>query len=253
VTGQRGDLITQVAATADAVAPALGLPAAEELLAAVCRTTRRALGAAACSVAVLDEPGGELLYRAADGEGADTVVGVRLPVDRGLAGYVASSGQAIGVEHVQADPRFASDVAARTGYVPDRLIAVPVAAPTGEVLGVLTVLDPTLADGDGRSAMEIAGAAGEQAALSIAVAAAAGDLGRVLLKAVADAVAADDPDLAAALRRRAANAKPPSAELLEVSARLAELRSLGPAVSATAGRVLDELITYARAARGRRR
>jgi GAF domain-containing protein len=101
---------------------------------------RAAFGAAACSVAVLDEDEGELVYRAASGTGADAIVGVRLPVTRGVAGWVAVSGQPLAVSDLRTDRRFAQDVAESTAYVPQTLLAAPLMGPEG-VVGVLSVLD----------------------------------------------------------------------------------------------------------------
>ncbi|MFL5862943.1 MAG: GAF domain-containing protein, partial [Solirubrobacteraceae bacterium] len=58
----------------------------------------------------------------------------------GIAGWVAESRQALVVEDVTADPRFAADQARRTGYVPKGLMAVPLVR-VERVLGVLNVLD----------------------------------------------------------------------------------------------------------------
>lgn len=102
---------------------------------------RRSFGAAACSLAVLEPDDEHLLFRAASGAGADEVVGLRLPVSRGIAGWVVSSGQPIAVSDVRADPRFAVDVAESTGYVPHVILAAPLTA-GGEPLGVVEVLDP---------------------------------------------------------------------------------------------------------------
>jgi GAF domain-containing protein len=101
---------------------------------------RAAFGAAACSVAVVDEDEGELVYRAAAGTGAEAIVGVRLPVTRGVAGWVAVSGQPLAVSDLRTDRRFAHDVAESTAYVPETLLAAPLMGPEG-VVGVLSVLD----------------------------------------------------------------------------------------------------------------
>lgn len=101
---------------------------------------RLAFGAAACSLATLDEDEGELTYRAASGEGADAIVGVRLPVGRGIAGWVAVSGQPLAVSDLRRDARFARDVAESTQYVPTTLLVSPVIGAEG-VQGVLSVLD----------------------------------------------------------------------------------------------------------------
>jgi subtilisin len=116
---------------------------ADGALAEVCRQARAGLGAAAVSVAVLDDD--RLVYRAAAGEGADSIVGRSLPIERGLAGYVAVSGQSLSVERPGDDPRFARDIAESTGFVPNSLLVVPIVV-DGVVLGVLSVLDRAVAD-----------------------------------------------------------------------------------------------------------
>lgn len=102
---------------------------------------RTRLHAVACSCALVRDDGG-IEYVAADGQGAAEILGVRLPAGRGLVGWSVSSGQSLGVRDVRADPRFAADVAASTGYLPDAALVAPFFAPDGSVRGVLTVLDP---------------------------------------------------------------------------------------------------------------
>jgi signal transduction protein with GAF and PtsI domain len=107
-------------------------------------SVRSLFGAAACSVGLTDAAGTDLEFVAADGEGAEQIIGVRLPVSRGIAGWAAMSGQPIAVRDVVADPRFARDVAESTHYVPTSLLAAPIFDTDGEVVGVLSVLDPTV-------------------------------------------------------------------------------------------------------------
>src|SRR5690606_17444791 len=83
-------------------------------------------------------------FAASDGAGADRIVGVELPVGRGIAGFVAMSGQAMAVADVQQDPRFARDIAESTEFVPQTLVAAPIISPDGEIAGVLSVLDPAV-------------------------------------------------------------------------------------------------------------
>lgn len=101
---------------------------------------RTAFGAAACSIAVLDDERGELIYRAASGAGAEAILGVRLPVTRGIAGWVAVSGQPLSVSDLHRDQRFAADVAESTQYVPRTLLVSPIVGDDG-VLGVVSILD----------------------------------------------------------------------------------------------------------------
>jgi len=109
-----------------------------ELLTTIVAALREQLSAAACSVALLNGDG--LEFRAADGVGADLAVGMRLPVGRGLAGYVVASGQALAVSDVHRDQRFDAETAASTGYVPTSILAVPVEDDDGPI-GVVEVLD----------------------------------------------------------------------------------------------------------------
>ena len=105
---------------------------------------RTLFGAAACSCALVDEDGERLRFAAADGAGADDIVGVEMPVSRGIAGWAVMSGQPIAVRDVAADARFARDVAESTHYVPTSILAAPMFDDDGEVVGVLSLLDPSV-------------------------------------------------------------------------------------------------------------
>lgn len=109
-----------------------------DLLTGIVAATRERLGAAACSVALLEDE--ELVFRAAAGVGAAEVLGVRLPVGRGIAGWAVASGQAIAVADVNVDRRFDRETAASTGYLPTSILAVPIEDDDGP-RGVLEVLD----------------------------------------------------------------------------------------------------------------
>ena len=105
---------------------------------------RALFGAAACSCALVDPDGATLTFVAADGAGAAEIMGVSLPVSRGIAGWAVMSGQPIAARDVRADPRFARDVAESTQYVPESIMAAPMFDRDGETLGVVSVLDPTV-------------------------------------------------------------------------------------------------------------
>jgi putative methionine-R-sulfoxide reductase with GAF domain len=110
------------------------------LLEAIVRTAAGVFEAAASSVALLDAATGELIYQAAWGAGAREIVGVRLEPGAGLAGAAAATGEGIAVEDCRGDARFAAQIAAGTGYVPNTMLVVPLLR-DGEALGALSVLD----------------------------------------------------------------------------------------------------------------
>jgi signal transduction protein with GAF and PtsI domain len=105
---------------------------------------RELFDAAACSCALASPDGDSLTFTAADGVGAEEVIGVVVPVGRGLVGWTAMSGQPVAVRDVGDDSRFARDIAESTGYVPTAILAAPFFDSAGEVVGVLEVLDPAI-------------------------------------------------------------------------------------------------------------
>ena len=124
-----------------------------ELLEAIVRTTAGVLEGAAASVALVDPVSEELVYLASWGSGADEIVGVRLPPGEGIAGSVIEDGAGLAIPDCRADPRFAQDVARKTGYVPHTMLVSPLER-SGEVIGALSVLDQRNGEGYGPADLE---------------------------------------------------------------------------------------------------
>lgn len=121
-------------------APAPSDAPRNELLQSVVDVARAIFGAAASSVLLLDEEADELVFRAVSGEGQEFLVGRRFPAGRGIAGWVAASGEPMVVDDLAADPSFDRSLAESTAYVPNSLMAAPLIS-DARVLGVLEVLD----------------------------------------------------------------------------------------------------------------
>jgi GAF domain-containing protein len=110
------------------------------LLRSIVDVARAIFGARAASVFLLDDESDELVFEAVSGEGEESLVGRRFPSSTGVAGWVLVTQQPIVLDDVTRDPRFATEAAASTGYVPRAIMAVPLIS--GErSLGVLEVLD----------------------------------------------------------------------------------------------------------------
>ncbi len=106
---------------------------------AICALARVSLGAGSVSIATVHDDG--LRYVAADGTGADGIVGTLLPPGAGIAGFVAATGQSLSVRDPVSDPRFARTVGERTGYIPNAIQCVAVLDADGDVAAVLSILD----------------------------------------------------------------------------------------------------------------
>jgi GAF domain-containing protein len=235
---------------AASVGDALDLPGAQATLIAVTDAACVAFGAPAASIAVVDEHGGELEYVAASGTAADVVVGIRMSARRGLAGYAISAGETIAADDVQRDPRFASDVAQRIGYLPTSIVVAPVMR-GDRVLGVLSVLDRTMPAGS--AALDLASRFAHVAAGALEMAAATTNLGRAVLEAAARAVESDDrADVAATLRAVADDTPGGDPEIAHLAASLATLRRFGPAERTLAEQLVDSVVRYVSTRRSRR-
>ena len=237
-----------VARLGDALGHATRPSRLEEELAATVAAVRRTFDAAACSFAQVEPDGSTLRFVAADGAGAEAIVGVTMPVSRGIAGWVAMAGEPIQVGDVATDTRFARDVAEATDYVPTTILAAPVVDAAGETAGVIEVLDPASGSREPGRDLAVLGLVATQLASVVRLSATYDALGTGLLRTLADpdgtggfdeALASlDDPDAGVALR--------------ELAASFREIADGGPATARLAQRILAEVAAYARTSRGRR-
>jgi len=240
------DVLRALAGLASDAGPVLRLRGDREFLTAIAETARLAFDAAACSIAVLSENERELEFRAAAGAGADATVGLRIPSDRGIAGWAVMSGQAIAIADVSRDPRFAAEVAATTGYVPTAIMAMPLENER-RTFGVIEVLDRRRGGGEGMDDLELLACFARLTTLALETARVFSNLGRVLFESAA--LAADGDDLRHALERLAADAPKPRAELTQLTLLLHELAEAGPDELLAATRVANAVLIYARTRR----
>jgi GAF domain-containing protein len=124
------------AAIADRLVP----PAGEQVLRSVVEATVALFGAEAASLALYDAASDRLVFRVAAGSRGQGVVGLAIPSDAGIAGYVFTTGQPMALSDAASDARFGRATAEQTGFVPRSLIAVPLIDDEGTI-GVLEVLD----------------------------------------------------------------------------------------------------------------
>ena len=149
-------------------AVAAGVAGAEEahrdLLQSIVQVARAIFGAKGASIWLLDEAADELVVEAVARAEDRHILGMRIPSGQGVAGWVLTTRQPIVIEDVQSDARHAKDVAERTGYVPQGLMAVPVLNEE-RALGVLQVLDRQTTFSLGE--MDLLGLFANQAAIAL--------------------------------------------------------------------------------------
>jgi GAF domain-containing protein len=138
------------------------------LLQSIVDSARGIFMAKAASIMLYDPISHELVFEAVSGEGQGRIIGERLPASTGIAGWVLTSGEAMIVEDVSRDPRFARAVAERTGYVPTMLMSAPLIHDE-ETMGVLNVLDRTRSQFAAAGEMQLLGMFANHAAIALSV------------------------------------------------------------------------------------
>jgi signal transduction protein with GAF and PtsI domain len=165
-TGSAGAaLLAEIAERAEA-ARRLELGSGAAVLRSIVDATVRLFEAEAASIALHDTSADRLVFVVASGEQGAGVVGLAIPPDQGLVGYVFSTGQAIALADVRNDARFGRAFAEQTQYVPRSIVAVPLLDEQG-TLGVLEVLDKRSSEAFSLRDIELAGVFAQQAAVAI--------------------------------------------------------------------------------------
>jgi len=109
-----------------------------ELLNIILQLTTRQTGAERGTVFLIDREREEIWSLV--GMGLDQHE-IRLPINRGIAGHVAASGDTINLADAYADPRFESEVDLRLGFRTRSLLCLPIRNKDGETIGVLQLLN----------------------------------------------------------------------------------------------------------------
>ncbi len=72
-----------------------------------------------------------------------TMVEIRIPANKGIAGYVASTGQPLNITDAYDDPRFDPSTDRKTGYRTRTVLCMPVHNAKGELIGVTQLINKT--------------------------------------------------------------------------------------------------------------
>jgi GAF domain-containing protein len=235
------------------VARRLELGSAEAILRSVVEAAVALFEAEAASIALYEPARNVLVFRVAAGEHGQGVIGLEIPPDRGLVGYVYSSGQALAIADVAADPRFGRSFAERTQYVPRSIVAVPLVDERG-TLGVLEVLDKRNEASFSLRDIELAGVFARQATVAIRASRVERDTATLLRAVIGDLAGGEAPEagVEALVVAALADVGDPDDPLWPLVEQVAALRRIGPEQRELLGALLDVLLRQAERGRGRR-
>lgn len=243
--GATSDLSARLRAALHAAAASAELRRADHLrlLEAIVATAVRVIDATAGSLMLVDENAEELEFQVAVGPGADEIKQFRVPLGQGVAGFTASTGQALAIADTSQDTRFARQIAEGSGYVPKNLLCVPLLL-RGDVIGVMELLDKRggatpFTPGD----TAVLSSFGEQAALAIDQSLQSQSLERLILDA-----AGGDAQLRSDVARTVGSAMedPTHARTLALAKRVASIAGAGEREAQLCLAVLDAVLAYSR-------
>jgi GAF domain-containing protein len=235
------------------IARRLELGSAEALLRSVVEAAVALFEAEAASIALYEPARNLLVFRVAAGEHGQGVVGLEIETDRGLVGYVFSSGQALAIADVRADPRFGRHFAEQTQYVPRSIVAVPLLDQRG-TLGVLEVLDKRSEASFSLRDIELAGVFARQATVAIRASRVERDVATLLRSVIGALAGAEAPDrgVEALVTAALVDVGDPDDPLWPLVEQIAALRRAGPEQRELLGSLLDVLVRQTERGRGRR-
>jgi adenylate cyclase len=84
---------------------------------------------------------GQLWTKVAAAADGTNFIEIRIPANRGIAGYVASTGEALNIPDAYKDPRFDPSIDRKTGYVTHNILCLPVFNSANELIGVTQLIN----------------------------------------------------------------------------------------------------------------
>ncbi|PJA29758.1 MAG: phosphohydrolase [candidate division Zixibacteria bacterium CG_4_9_14_3_um_filter_46_8] len=115
----------------------------DRLLGLIADRTSGLLNSERCSIYVVDSERKTLWTKVAMGESK-----IEIPIYSGIAGAVVKTGLIINTADAYSDPRFNQEVDKRTGYCTRNMLSGPIINTSGEIIGVIQVLNRCQEDFD---------------------------------------------------------------------------------------------------------
>ena len=110
----------------------------DKLLGLILDAAAQSIGADRGTLYLVDDIQKELWSKISQGE---DMVEIRLPVGKGLSGFVAQTGENILIPDAYADPRFNREIDKQTGYRTRNVMCTPLKNKDGKIIGVFQLLN----------------------------------------------------------------------------------------------------------------
>ena len=135
---RKARVMTALAESAAVISASLNL---EDVLQRILEQISQALQVEVVSLALIDPKTRELEFRASTGEVEQSVVGIRLAMGQGIAGWVAQEGRGAIVPFAYEDPRFYPEVDKQINFKTKAIACAPIRL-RDQVIGIMEALNP---------------------------------------------------------------------------------------------------------------
>jgi len=110
----------------------------DKLLDIILETALKIVNGDRGTVYLIDHEAQELWSKALKGS---EIVTIRLPIGKGIAGYVAATGDTLNITDAYLDPRFNPEIDRKSGYHTDTILCMPMKNKDGRIIGVFQLLN----------------------------------------------------------------------------------------------------------------
>jgi CRP-like cAMP-binding protein/two-component sensor histidine kinase len=110
----------------------------DKLLDLILEVATRSINADRGTVYLVDSKTDELWSKVAQG---NNMVEIRLPIGKGLAGYVAKTGETVNITDAYKDPRFNPEIDRKSGYKTRNVLCMPMRDKDGHIVGAFQFLN----------------------------------------------------------------------------------------------------------------
>lgn len=110
----------------------------DKLLGLILNVATKGIAADRGTIYLVDETTNKLWSKVAQG---NNMVEIRLPIGKGLAGYVAKTGETVNITDAYKDPRFNPEIDRKSGYKTHNVLCMPMRNKDGKVVGAFQFLN----------------------------------------------------------------------------------------------------------------
>jgi K+-sensing histidine kinase KdpD len=110
----------------------------DKLLGLILEAAARSINADRGTLYLIDQESNELWSKVAQGS---NMVEIRLPMGKGLAGYVGKTGETVNIADAYKDPRFNPEIDKKSGYKTHNVLCMPMRNRDGAIVGVFQFLN----------------------------------------------------------------------------------------------------------------